>query len=57
MDQTDQTSNPGFVSRVKSWAMYPVTTKMDFLDVVLTAILVATVGFAWIAVLRHITED
>ena len=57
MDNTDNTQNPGFVSRVKSWAMFPVTTKMDFLDVVLTVILVGTVGFAWIAVLKHLTED
>lgn len=57
MNATADNGNPGFLTRLKTWAMHPVTTQMDFLDVVLTVLLVATAGFAWIIVLKHLTGD
>jgi hypothetical protein len=48
--------NPGFVSRLQQWLLYPVTTQMDMLTVVLTTILVVSLAYAWIIILRHITE-
>lgn len=56
MDTTN-TDNPGFLTRLRTWAMHPVTTQMDFLDVVLTVLLVVTAGFAWVIVLKHLTGD
>jgi hypothetical protein len=50
-------SNPGFVTRLQNWVLYPVTNQMDMLDVVLSTVLVVTIAFAWIIILRHITED
>lgn len=54
---TADEANPGFITRLQTWAMHPVTTQMDFLDVVLTVLLVATAGFAWIIVLKHLTGE
>lgn len=52
----DSTANPGFVTRLQKWAIDPITNPMDMLSVVLTVILVATVAFAWVKVMQHITE-
>lgn len=50
------TNNPGFVTRLQQWALFPITNQMDMLDTVLTTILVITLAYAWIIILRHITE-
>ncbi len=34
----------------------PITQPMDFQSVILTTVLVVTVGFLWTRVLNHITE-
>ena len=49
--------NPGFVSRLQQWALFPVTNQMDMLTTVLTTILVVTLAYAWLHVMAHITED
>jgi hypothetical protein len=48
--------NPGLITRLKQWALYPVTNQMDMLTVVLTTVLVISVAYAWVMILRHITE-
>lgn len=52
----DSSDNPGFITRLQTWALAPITSPMDMLDVVLTTILVATLAFAWWGVMRHVTE-
>lgn len=52
----DTSTNPGFVTRLQTWAMTPITNPMDMLSVVLTVILVATVSYGWVKVMQHITE-
>lgn len=52
----NNSSNPGFVSRLSQWAAYPVVNPMDMLDVVLSTVLVVTLAYAWIIILKHITE-
>lgn len=51
-----QNDNPGFVTRLQQWALFPVTNQMDMLSTVLTAVLVVTVAYCWIIILKHITE-
>jgi len=46
----------GFITRLGTWAAAPITTQMDIWDVVLTTILVATVGCVWLSVLSHLTS-
>lgn len=53
----DNQNNPGFLSRLRTWATYPLTNQMDMLSVVLTTLLVVSLAYAWIIVMRHITED
>lgn len=52
----DSNNNPGFVTRLQQWALYPVTNQMDMLTVVLTTVLVVTLAYAWVIILKHITE-
>lgn len=52
----NSSDNPGFITRVQTWALHPITQPMDMLDVVLTTILVVTVAFAWVGVMAHVTE-
>lgn len=53
----DQSQNPGFVTRLQQWALFPVTNRMDMLSVVLTTVIIVSVAYAWGTILRHITED
>lgn len=53
----DGDNNQGFVTRLQNWVLYPVTNQMDMLDTVLTTVLVASLAYAWIIILRHITEE
>ena len=50
-------NSPGFVTRLQQWALYPVTTPMDMITLILTTVLVVTLAFAWVHVMQHITED
>lgn len=51
MDPKTDTSN-GYLSRLSAWAAHPLSTDMDFVSVILTLILVITVSFLWIRVLK-----
>lgn len=55
MDQSTETQ--GFISRLQTWAMYPVTNQMDLLDTILTVLLVTTLAAAWIIVLKHLLGE
>lgn len=57
MSDTNTGSSQGLTTRLRDWAAYPVMNQMDMLDVVLTTVLVATLAFAWIVILKHITEE
>ena len=57
MSDTNNGSSQGLTTRLRDWAAYPVMNQMDMLDVVLTTVLVATLAFAWIVILKHITEE
>lgn len=46
----------GVVTDIKNWAVKPITSDMDFMDVVLTTILIATVAFLWTRILAQITD-
>lgn len=51
----DNSNSGGFVSRLQSWAMYPITNQMGILDIVLTTVLVITTAMVWFWVLKHLT--
>lgn len=56
VDTNSNTSNPGFITRLSQWAAYPVVNQMDMLDVVLSTILIVSLAYAWVIILKHITE-
>lgn len=56
MTSDNNSSNPGFVTRLSQWAAHPVMNPMNMLDVVLTTVLVVSLAYAWIIILKHITE-
>jgi len=57
MSVDTNTTNSGFATRLSQWAAFPVMNQMDMLDVVLSTVLIVSLAYAWIIILRHITEE
>lgn len=53
---TNNGSSQGLVTRLSQWAAFPIMNPMDMLDVVLSTVLVVSLAYAWIIILKHITE-
>ncbi len=47
---------PGVVARLQKWVASPITEDMDFVDVILTTVLVVTIAFAWTRILRSLVD-
>lgn len=47
---------PHVTARLSKWVAAPVTEEMDFLDVVLTTVLIVTIAFAWGRILGSLVD-